>query len=138
MSCSTDSEEGNLMENDPIVGDWEIIESGGALSSGETFVDTDPCSNTQKHSFYPDGTFDSEIWWGDSDTCAFDQIRTGEWFNSPSNVNPKANYRLVYHQIPSDDEEVGFPEITFSGNTMRIEYDHDSTFDYTYRTYQKQ
>ena len=140
LSCSSDngSNEEEQNSQDPIIGDWIIIESGGALANGDTFSDSNPCSNTQRHRFFEDGTLEAEIWWDNAGVCTFDQDRPGQWFKSTTNVNPDANYRLVYNQIPSDAEEVGFPEITFSGNTMRIEYAQSGTFQYTYRTYRKQ
>lgn len=140
-SCSKGGEDsGTNGSTNPIIGNWTIIESGGAFDDGETFKEEMPCSNTQKFRFFEDGLFDSEIWWGTSDGgCEFDQIRKGEWLSTTRADKPGSNYRLIFYEIPRvDDEEIGYPKITFSGNTMRVEYsdtEDTSIIDYTYRTY---
>tara|TARA_R100001510_G_C7655524_1_gene214739 strand:+ start:2693 stop:3151 length:459 start_codon:yes stop_codon:yes gene_type:complete len=141
VSCSKSDDNSEKDNNyDEIIGSWTIIESGGALDTGETYKEEMPCSNVQKIRFFEDGLFDSEIWWGTMDgDCEFDQIRKGEWLKTTRSDKPGANYRLTFYEIPmEDDEEVGYPKITFSGNTMKILYDSDGYFDYTYKLYEKE
>ncbi|WP_375587144.1 hypothetical protein [Flagellimonas aurea] len=140
-SCSiSDDSSGTIESTDQIIGNWTIIESGGTFDDGETFKEDMPCSNAQILHFFEDGFFDSEIWSGTSDGgCEFDQVRKGEWLSTTRADKPGSNYRLIFYEIPRvDDEEIGYPKITFSGNTMRVEYsdtEDTSIIDYTYRTY---
>jgi hypothetical protein len=142
-SCSnSDDVEPNEQSLDPIIGDWTIIESGGALSDGETFKEEMPCSNSQKLYFYEDNLFELEIWWGNaSGGCEFDRVQDGEWLKTTRSDFPNANYRLIYYEIPGYiDGETAYPNITFSGNTMTIRFDYEegSFFQYIYRTYTRE
>ena len=142
-SCSkSDDVESNEQSLDPIIGDWTIIESGGALSDGETFKEEMPCSNSQKLHFYEDNLFELEIWWGDGNGgCEFDRIQNGDWLKTTRSDKPGANYRLIYYEIPGYlDKETGYPKISFSGDNMTIQYDYEegNYFRYIYRTYTRE
>ncbi len=145
ISCSSDGESNPEIEQqqqDPIIGEWVIIESGATFDDGDQFVEVNPCSNTHRLFMYEDGLLDSELRWLRDGVCTLDIIRKGEWLKTTRSDYPGANYRLIFYDIPNvNDESIGYPKITFSSNTMRIEYEDikdESIFDISYRIYRRE
>ncbi|NAS12803.1 hypothetical protein [Poritiphilus flavus] len=142
ISCSSDDSDGNIQQQDPIIGEWVIIESGATFDDGDQFVEVNPCSNAHRLFIFEDGLLDSELRGFNNGACNLDLIRTGEWVKTTSNDFPNANYRLTFNALPDvDDEVLSYAKITFFSSTMRIEYEdvkNESIFDMTYRVYRRE
>lgn len=135
FACSSDPEE--QIPQDPIVGTWLVVETGVVLFDGEEFADR-PCRDTKRIVFFNNGRLDSEIWPFDTNFCQLDETRSGEWIRTTTNNFPDSNYVLSFNETENDDEEIGFPEITFNGNRMRMEFEGTGSFDLIYSIYEKE
>lgn len=147
-ACSDDADtddETNEQQQDQslIVGEWTAFRLGIVNNNGNEESANDPCGVFQKIVFLTNGTFQSEDYQLNNETCEFNRSRSGTFSEITNDLFPEANFELLVAATEETDAEERYPEITFDGDDlMRIQYlfatNGGSTITYSFVEYQRE
>lgn len=147
--CGCSNDDGPTADNDALseeqeqnllLGDWTAISIGVIYDDDTEDSANDPCGTFQSIRFLNDGTWQSDNYILDNETCNFTGMWSGTYLEMENENFPDANYELVISQDEGAEDLVRYPEITFDGaDTMKVQYLWTGLGDiaYTFTLYER-